>query len=134
MIHNQPPRLPYNGLTFLLSKPSRFDTQYLISGTAGRNFDLAIHPNTRASSSIRTKYFDSPFLPGTKVLVRMGIEDNLLEIRGSPWEADGLINLSTFHPQDVMDMQDWEGKFNPYVQREEMDEGKDDEVYEGKTH
>jgi len=119
----------------ILNRASRFDLisnpQRLITGNAGTWFDFTLQKYglNRATVTIWTaeQFFQKKLIPpqGTKGVLFLGEEafrlkhpDNrvsLQELRGYPYKDDqhGYIYLSSFAPQDAMDVQDWEGKFNP---------------------
>ncbi len=125
------PKFSYCGLTIVLSNPSRFDTQELLSAVAGFWFGkecLAPECN-RHQCEIRTRHYKGPLLLGTKCVLLMGedaahdwlpeLRDNKIgEVRGSCYLKDGVIHIPTFVAQDACDMKDYEGKLNPLLQEE----------------
>src|SRR5882724_3209684 len=102
-----PPSHAYTGLTFILSKPSRFDTIQLISGYASKFFDSCLKPLTRFQCDIRTLEFHlkgiKPLLPNTKVVILLGEEASkifipnlsLNESRGCVYKRSELTYIST---------------------------------------
>src|SRR3954462_6380831 len=108
------PKLPYKGLTIVLSNPSRFDRSELISATGGWFFSkecLAPHLN-RLQCDIRLAEDRSAFLPNTKAILLLGGKalhlwtglDSLQEIRGTPLNIGGIPAIASFTPQDCCDM------------------------------
>lgn len=118
MIEN--PTKPYSGLTIILDKPSRFDSDSdkLISGWAGKNFDDYLSPISRHSCQIRT--LDEPLnnlLLNTKVILGLGegCQGNLFskdyglnEIRGYPLNYQGLPLICSYAPQDAFDRKNFD--------------------------
>lgn len=112
-----PPKLPYNGVTIILSKPSRFDTNTLISGNVGNWFEKILAPFSRLNFDIRLAEDNRPLLHGTKMLLLLGEEalwkykpgSSLLLQRGAPFiTSEGLIALASIYPQDCYDRIDYE--------------------------
>jgi hypothetical protein len=128
----QLPKFTYNGLTVILSQPSRFDFDGLLSGTAGHYFDECLRPDTNIQScDIRLADDKTPLFPGTKVLLLLGhkahatycdLGTTLEENRGNPFFYRNIPCISTFTPQDAMDMKDYEGKFNTYITEDNDEE------------
>ncbi|NBQ71234.1 MAG: hypothetical protein EBU46_21315, partial [Nitrosomonadaceae bacterium] len=125
---HHPPRLPYCGLTIILSNPSRFDTRELLSGNSGSWFldtlkRAAAGKILRFHCDIRTSNCRAPLLPNTRVVFCLGEiaqqewfspEHSLKEQRGSPVvKPDGIIYLSSFTPIDAHDFQPHEQRLNP---------------------
>ena len=91
---HHPPILDYSGLTVILSNPSRFDTEELISGEAGAWFQHCLGNINRHACDIRLIDCKEPILHGTKVILLMGFraleylnkqsEATLSQLRGSP--------------------------------------------------
>src|SRR6266404_270380 len=92
------PRLTYSGLTIVMSKPSRFDNQHLLSGNGGVYFNNeCLKPNGVNILQCDVRLFEdnSPLIDNTKCILLLGEEaaqswlrnkDNSLnEIRGSPY-------------------------------------------------
>lgn len=127
----------YSGITVILSNPSRFDLENrtLLSGTAGFYFDKWIAPLTRNQCHIRLLDNEVPFLEGTKLVFLLGSDahrfyfpenSSLNQYRGIPQVKDGIIFLSSYSPQEAMDMGiRYESKYNPAYQSA-LEEGDDD--------
>jgi len=117
MIHQ--PTLPYCGLTIILDKPSRFDTEKLISGWVSNSFDNFLHPIVREECEIRTLDEQSSLLPDTKVILGLGEgcigvlaskDSSLNEIRGYPLSYQGRNLILSYAPQDAYDRRDYEAE------------------------
>lgn len=131
----QDPIFTYNGLCFILSEPSRFDTQRLISAKAGEFFDDVLKQvgTTRFHSQIKLLEDPSPFREGTKVVILLGARAqrayipqlSLNEARGYCYHQVGPVYLSTYAPQDCMDRRD-------YSQGEDDDEENENDIESGK--
>jgi hypothetical protein len=118
------PVYSYSGLTIILSNPSRFDKNELLSGHGAKWFFEAecLQPEmNRYQCDIRLIEDKSPLLPGTKVILLLGqraqsqytnTATTLDENRGSPFIVNGIPCISSFTPQDACDMQNYELKFN----------------------
>lgn len=125
---HSPPKFAYKGLTVIVSNPSRFDTQKLISGFAGELFDEALAPGmNRAQCDIRDLGVTAPLLPDTKCILLLGQtalskylpNKTLNEQRGSPFlYSNGLPSIASYLPQDCVDPQDYEGQLNPAARRD----------------
>lgn len=121
--------MQYNGLTIILSKPSRFDGGQLISGNAGQWFDSSVASmgTTRYDCDIRTvDTLGEPYLPNTRCVLLLGElalqrfkpDVSLQAQRGSPWVGeDGVVYVASFEPQDCFDRWD-------YFSKDEEDESK----------
>lgn len=131
------PKLPYKGLTIVLSNPSRFDRSELISATGGWFFNkecLAPHLN-RLQCDIRLAEDRSAFLPNTKAILLLGGKalhlwtglDSLQEIRGTPLNIGGIPAIASFTPQDCCDMVDYESRLNPLAKNEDDNEYEDED-------
>lgn len=123
------PRLPYSGLTVVLSNPSRFDKHELLSGMAGHFFQTKCLDEkiSRHSVDIRTAdTLEEGLLSGTKGLLLLGDnafhkwtegryrEYSLDEQRGCPLITKfNISTIASYFPQDCLDIQDYESKFNP---------------------
>jgi hypothetical protein len=119
------PRFTYNGLTVVLSKPSRFDKAELLSATGGWFFtNQCLAPEfNKWGCDIRTLDVREPLLPGTKAVLLLGQEaaqlwlnnyDNTLnEIRGSVYLVNDIPHIASYFPQDCVDIKDYETEFNP---------------------
>lgn len=129
-----PPRLPYCGLTFIFSQPSRHDENQLLSGTAGQWFTdycLSIAGVNRFHCEFRLSEDKRGFLPNTKGIIILGEkarkewklgkpDSNIFEQRGSIQYinhsgASNIASVCTFNPQDCMDIVDHEARLNPYL-------------------
>lgn len=130
MFHHSP-RFTYNGLTIVMSQPSRFDKQELMSGNAGIWFhEQCLRPGT---NRWMTDIWDCDdfnragrnLLPGTKVVLCLGTraqhelmrnDVTLNELRGSPIIKDGIIYISSYLPQDTHDVKsEYETNLNPHL-------------------
>jgi hypothetical protein len=137
----QEPILPYCGLTIILSNPSRFDTESLISGHAGVLFDHYLQPLNRHACDIKT--IDEPeiFLPNTKVVLVMGARaceylnidkiQTLSQARGSVYERNGMAVIPTFHPQDCADRKNYEATLNKHLIQDDINEEADNDEDDG---
>jgi hypothetical protein len=138
MLRNKP-KLNYNGLTVILSNPSRHDKNELISGTAAYVFnEECLYPETnRYCCDIRLMDEPSPLLPNTKVILTFGTRAfhhftgsslTLDEGRGSPYKYNNIVVVPTFTPQDACDPKDYEKKYNEHlIEEDEEDEAKTEE-------
>lgn len=143
-MHNSP-KFSYKGLTIILSNPSRFDTQQLLSGFAGDLFNEALAPGmNKAQCDIRDLSVTLPLLPNTKCLLLLGQNalskylpgKTLNEQRGSPFYVASTPSIASYLPQDAIDPQDFEGDLNSAAQRnlyESPDDGGDFKSRHGKT-
>lgn len=156
------PRAEYNGLTIILSSPTRFDIQNTIKtgqhklfiGNAGSWFTSDCLPRngiSLASCDIRiADADDEPFIKGTRVVlclgavaqtVYMGTNASLGAQRGSPVvsQESGLIFISSFTPQDCFDPKNHEGKYREQQHDDEdswdhdTEEYSDEKSHHGKT-
>jgi DNA polymerase I-like protein with 3'-5' exonuclease and polymerase domains len=155
------PSSSYNGLTIVLSQPSRFDDKNgsLLSGYAGHYFDekcLTPHYISRHQCDIRTMdSLGDGLLPNTKAILLLGepalhsswtklgayTDYTLGEQRGCPLDQNfdpSIIMVATYLPQDAMDMVDYESQFNTHITNRESTDDKttDDEdaiKHKGKT-
>lgn len=138
MIPREKPKLTYSGLTVVLSNLSRFDKDKnkFLSAGGGRLFDKCIAPNfNRYQCDIRLREDTSPLLDGTKCVLLLGesaahdwlkTDNKLGAIRGSFYNINGVPHVASFYPQDAVDIQDFEDKFNKQ-DGESIDEDYDDE-------
>jgi hypothetical protein len=140
------PKFSYNGLTIILSNGSRFDSQELLSGVAGYFFnEECLRPQyNKYQCDIRLIEDKSPLLPGTKVILLLGERAHrqytnavttLDENRGSPIMVNGVPCISSFLPQDAIDLRDFESKFNEQAGIESEfygEESEAGEVFESK--
>lgn len=125
-----PPVLGYKGLTILLNKPSRMDTDRLIAGRAGDFFNNILTPFNRHNCEIRTVE-TLPYKPleGTRLTLLLGQESlntvkegDLRTLRGSPFTANGLLYLPTFTPQDSYDRKNYENPAQADAKEDEENE------------
>jgi len=125
------PRLPYNGLTIILSSPSRFDTiqslqenkPKILTSVAGKWFAtecLAKADINFYACEVRIADDRSPLRDGTRVIfclgqkaqtTFMGTISTLGEQRGSPIPLTHVVALSSYTPQDCFDGKNHEKKF-----------------------
>lgn len=124
---NYSPRLPFCGLTIILSNPSRFDSTQLLSGNGGGYFAECLSPDfNRWQCDIRLKEDERPFLPNTKCILLLGESalqsysktgTNLNAQRGNVLvsEKTGIPIIASYSPQDAVDLKDYEGEFNPLL-------------------
>lgn len=128
-----PPTQPYCGLTIILSNPSRFDKDALLSGAAGIKFnDECLAPNgvTRWHCEIRTSEDRRGLIDGTKCLLLLGdkafadwVNPNyakdytLNEQRGYPLSTpyQNVQAICSYLPQEAFDLKDYESKLNPLL-------------------
>jgi len=110
----------YKGITFLLSKPSRFDQSRLLTGYGGEWFQKILHPYLIFNVDVRTveqhrTIYNNKFSPGTKVVVLCdpyaidkylpGKKDpEMNEVRGNVYEGeDKIVYIPTYAPQNAYD-------------------------------
>lgn len=120
------PKLPYKGLTIVLSKKSRFDNLSLLSANGGANFkDNCLRPELNIMQcEVRLATDKSPLLSKTLCILLLGdfafkswIDqggkgNSLNEIRGSVFKFNGIPTIASYEPQDAIDMKDYERQFN----------------------
>lgn len=118
------PQLKYNGITIIMSNPSRFDSKELLTGVAGYFMNNScLQPETNLPCcDVRLVDDPEPLLEGTIVLFLLGERalqsycgsDYLLfEQRGSPLRTKtGHIAIASILPQEAIDLQNYEAKFN----------------------
>lgn len=129
------PKLPYCGLTVVMSNPSRNDKLELLSHTAGwffRSECLAENGINILQCEVRTKEERHPLLPNTKVIMFLGLdgfqlwsgntENTLGEIRGSIYYVQNIPSIPSYLPQDCMDAKDYESEHNELLQGKNYDE------------
>jgi len=138
------PTKDYKGLTVVLSNPSRFDLSAtpkprLLSGAAGNFFRYECLKGyvDEEECDIRTSDVKADLLPSTKGILLLGEKAfrewggkyysgyKLQEERGCPL-VNGSYSIPTicsFFPQDCMDLQNYESRFN----KESFDYGTDSE-------
>jgi len=141
------PRLPYNGLTIVLSNPSRFDKFELISGIAGHLFQTKClgESISRYACDIRTSdTIKEGLISGTRGLFLLGDKafkewterkyDNysLNEQRGCPLNTKfNIPTICSYFPQDCIDIVNHEDRLNPQ-EWNNQDEGEEDNEDETK--
>ena len=118
-----PPSSAYNGLTIVMSNPSRFDTKYLLSGNAGDWFEQnCLNPLTsRVNCDIRTKDHHEKLLPETRALLILGesalaewcnTDVSIHKLRGSLLGVNingfSIPVITSYLPQDAQDIKDYE--------------------------
>lgn len=121
------PKFTYQGLSIILSFPSRFDDKELLTGPAGYYFKRdALQPDMNIHQcDVRLISDNSPLLPNTKCVLLMGekahrlytkLTTTLDENRGNPVIVNGIPCISTFTAQDAVDFKDYEKAKNPYYE------------------
>jgi hypothetical protein len=145
------PSKEYCGLTIVLSQPSRQDLTTLLSGYAGVFFnqDCLASLTSRWRCDIRTAdTLGAGLLPNTKAILLLGerslhewadgySEYSINELRGTPLRNKfGVPVICSYSPQDAIDPQDYESKFNSALtsKDEEREGGGEDEVNTKKRH
>lgn len=137
------PRGRYDGLTVIMSNPSRFDTKYLLAANGGVLFNDALYPETNQTlCDIRLMEDDSPILDGTKCILLLGqsamhkycpdTKDNTInEMRGSLLNVGGIPAIATYFPQDAVDFRNYEETLNEsskdYTGHDEVSQGEDED-------
>jgi hypothetical protein len=122
------PRFKYSGLTIVMSNPSRFDSQRLLSANGGQMFDNhCLRPEYNSMQcDVRLVNEPSPLLPDTKCILLLGevamhkfcpetLTSNLGAMRGSLLSHKGIPCIATFLPQDAVDLKNYEKENNPYA-------------------
>lgn len=149
MILRDKPKLTYNGLTVVLSNPSRFDvkTGSLLTGNGGTFFNgKCLFPEyNRHQTDIRVKEDKSELLPNTKCLLLLGcpamhswlgnVNHTLNEVRGTPLDYKGIPTICSYLPQDSVDFKNHEKELNPLAagfEDEDFEEDEDDDTDEKK--
>ncbi len=145
------PKLTYNGLTVVLSNPSRFDNTSLLTSTGGRLFNDLLRPEFNvAQCDIRVKEDRTDLLQGTKCIMLLGQDsasswlqntDNTIgEIRGSVYKIQDIATIPSFFPQDAADIKDYESEHNSSnhevaaeVEREEEEDSASEKRRHGRT-
>lgn len=148
MSFNHLPSLPYKGLTIIISNPSRFDVNELLSGNSGNFFNSeCLRPGMNKYQCHvldleSFNYLGRRYLKDTKCVLClgakaqaevMGVKTTLGENRGSPLYKDGIVHLSSYLYQDCYDLQDHEGRLNPLLNGEISDDATKDDS-EGDTN
>lgn len=124
MLRNKP-RLPYCGLTVVMSNPSRHDTMRLLSSNGGELFNNhCLMPEFNQNQcDIRVMEDSTPWIDGTKCVLLLGeaamhkyapvTRDNTLnEMRGSPLMIGEMPAVASFFPQDAADIKNYESEHN----------------------
>jgi len=145
---HQPPKFTYNGLTIVMSNPSRFDLERkeLLSANSGlwfRNECLRPELNIYGCDVRTIDSCPSSFLPNTKCLLLLGEssfkqyakeeyqKNTLNEQRGCPLKTKvGIPAIASYLPQDAFDPIDYETKYNPTLQQEATYEREDEDEEE----
>lgn len=146
------PRFTYNGLTVVLSQPSRMDAKLggLLTANGGQFFADCLSPElTRFGCDIRLAGNKKEFQPDTKCVLLLGEKamelhlgeqargNSLGELRGSPFVVNGIPHIASYFPQDAVDLKDYEKEHNVLRANEEIgrkeDEEGDDKRRHGKT-
>jgi len=143
------PRLSYCGLTVVLRNPSRFDLKHgrLLSANGGNYFNDCLAPDFNIHQcDLRTREDREPLLPGTRAVLLLGEEaaqewlgnkeNTLNEIRGSVYSVNEIPHISSYFPQDAVDIKDYESTHNEEYEREEDEDDKapvDEKRRHGKT-
>lgn len=142
MLLHTKPRLKYNGLTIILSNPSRFDKVSLLSAGGGLVMnDFCLRPDYNIMQcDVRLTEDKSNLLPDTKCLLLLGEKamhewcadsrnNSINELRGSPLiSTNNLPAIASFMPQDAADIQNYERDHNPLssdFQEEDSDSSED---------
>jgi len=141
------PRFTYNGLTVVLSNPSRNDKIKLLDGWAGSLFaNEALDGLNINGCMICTADEPKDLLAGTKGLLLLGEramkewttdgydQYSLNEQRGCPLQNKWNIPcIASYLPQDCVDMKDWESVHNPLAKEEHNEKEDETEKRKGKT-
>jgi 3'-5' exonuclease len=136
-----PPVLKYNGLTIILSNPSRFDKVSLLSAGGGLVMnDFCLKPEFNIMQcDIRLTEDTTPFLPQTKCALLLGEkamhdwcpdsrQNTLNELRGSPLTIrDNLPAYASFIAQDCADIKNYEKDHNPFSSDFQEDDSERDD-------
>lgn len=140
------PKLHYEGLTIILSNPSRFDSKALLCANGGSFFNDCLKPHlNRYQCDIRLMMDDRPLLPNTKAILLLGEyalrkfngdKTSINEQRGNPLiHPSGIPMIPTYNPQDTQDQKDYEGQYNDYIiQQEEIKLGAEGAQDEKRRH
>lgn len=140
----QKPILTYNGLTVVLSNPSRFDRVKLLSANGGVFFNNeCLQPETNIMQcDVRLKEDRSPLLSGTKCVLVLGEsaaetwitrEHTLGQIRGTPYVIGGIPHIASFFPQDAVDPRDFESSSRGEEMETDDTDALDDKSHHGRT-
>jgi hypothetical protein len=135
------PKLTYNGLTIVMSNPSRFDKTSLLTSSGGWFFETyCLQPDfNRHQCELRIADNHDPLLPGTKAVLLLGsyaaktwlhnTKNTLNEIRGGIYalpEHPSIPAVASYFPQDCVDPKDHETAFNPQHRDDSEAEFEDD--------
>lgn len=134
------PTEPYNGITIVLSEPSRFDRENntLLCGTARKLVADTIHPFSIGGTEVRLCY-KLPFRDGTRFVILAGSQALQFHLHKFDLNAErGYIQpikasensvaaaVATFAPQDACDLRDYESDDEADEEEESAaDTGKD---------
>lgn len=123
MLRNKPKF--YNGLTVVMSNPSRFDKFSLMTANGGELFNnYCLQPEwNRMMCDIRLMEDTSPWLPNTKCILLLGEaaihfhcphtkENTLNEMRGSPLYVNNIPAIASYLPQEAADPKNHEQTHN----------------------
>lgn len=148
------PRVRYNGITLILSNPSRHDNTSLLTADGGVLMNDCLRPEYNIMGcDIRLMEDKSDWLPNTKAIICLGefamkeyfIEgrsNTLNEMRGSPFYINNIPAIATFFPQDAVDYtkakKNLEHLYNKnskeYIGDNEDEHEEDDETGDVKRH
>lgn len=103
-----PPSQPYSGLTIVIDKPSRFDTERLLTGQPEQWLSEVLSPITLAACDVRDVSCNEPFLPGTTKVALLGAKaaekySQNPSLHGYPAHARGIPAVVGHYPQDCCD-------------------------------
>lgn len=117
--------MSYQGLTIIMSNPSRLDTQRLLSANGGQMFDThCLRPEFNSMQcDIRLMEETEPLLPDTKCILILGesamhkflpetINNSLNEMRGSLFYYKGIPTICSYNPQEAVDLKNYEQTHN----------------------
>lgn len=120
----------YNGITIIVSHPSRHDRGGLVGGAGGNFFKGCLHPYKFYNCDIRSMNSNLPLREGTRVVILMGqqalrcidIDPHEFPVyRGSPISKDGVVYIPTYHYQDAIDRKNYEIMLNKILIDDETD-------------
>ena len=151
MLLRTKPRLPYCGLTVVLSNPSGHDTVNLLAGNGGMLFNKhCLQPDYNSMQiDVRLAEDKSPMLEGTKCIIIMGEYachtllpetrlNTLGEVRGGIYEYKGIPTIPTFSAQEAADIKNYEDEINTlsksYSGDDSVSDSGDEEEGDGKRH
>lgn len=138
------PKLKYNGLTVVMSNPSRHDTARLLSANGGTLFNnWCLQPEFNIMQcEVRLMNDPSPWREGTKCILLLGEQamhkfvpstsgNTLNEMRGSPLYVDNIPAMASYLPQEAIDRKGYEQQYNELSGDFEGGESSSDEDDEG---